>query len=80
MKRCVLDLIVLVVASFSFAEPTSPAASSDTVFWWAAAGISQERIERLTAGAQSFLPRRDRLQPAVSQKRCCYAQKEGFHQ
>src|SRR5882757_9921180 len=48
VKRCVLGWMVFALAGCSFAERAPSAASSDTIFWWMAGGISKPRIERLT--------------------------------
>src|ERR1700745_3853232 len=53
VKRYVLVLILLAVTGLSSAEPTTPAASSDSIFWWMAGGISRPRIERLTQDRNS---------------------------
>lgn len=50
MKRSVLSgLLLLLVAGSLRAEPAPSATSSDTLFYWLAAGISSPRIQRLTA-------------------------------
>ena len=49
MKRSVLNgLALLLVAGSLRAEQASSATSSDTLFYWLAAGISSPRIQRLT--------------------------------